>query len=114
MEAGCGPSSVVFDGTLGEYDFGPEHPMSPLRVALTMRLAGDLGVLDGWRIVVAHDHRHVEQATRVPQAKNFLRDAESAFGLFVCSCSGLLNPSRCAGGGTEAPPNIESRRLVQL
>ena len=25
MEAGCGPASVVFDETLGEYDFGPEH-----------------------------------------------------------------------------------------
>jgi acetoin utilization protein AcuC len=53
MKAGCGPASVVFDDTLGEYDFGPEHPMSPLRVALTMRLARDLGVLDGLRVVPA-------------------------------------------------------------
>jgi acetoin utilization protein AcuC len=53
MEAACGPASVVFDGTLGEYDFGPQHPMSPLRVALTMRLAGDLGVLDDLRVVPA-------------------------------------------------------------
>jgi acetoin utilization protein AcuC len=37
---------VVFDPTLTEYDFGPSHPMSPVRVDLTMRLAGDLGVLD--------------------------------------------------------------------
>lgn len=28
-------------------------------------------VLDGWRIVVAHDHRHVEQAKRVLQAREF-------------------------------------------
>ena len=26
-----GPASVVFDKTLTEYDFGPSHPMSPLR-----------------------------------------------------------------------------------
>jgi acetoin utilization protein AcuC len=47
MASGCGPSTVVFDRTLAEYDFGPSHPMSPLRVDLTMRLAEDLGVLAG-------------------------------------------------------------------
>ncbi len=40
-----GPASVVFDGRLTEYDFGPEHPMSPVRVDLTMRLAEEVGVL---------------------------------------------------------------------
>jgi hypothetical protein len=28
-------------------------------------------VLDGWRIVVAHDHRHIEQARRVTQSPDF-------------------------------------------
>ena len=28
-------------------------------------------VLDGWRVVVAHDHRHVEQARRVMQSPGF-------------------------------------------
>ena len=45
MPACQGPASVVFDPTLTEYDFGPSHPMSPVRVDLTMRLAADLGVL---------------------------------------------------------------------
>jgi acetoin utilization protein AcuC len=40
-----GPAAVVFDQSLTEYDFGPDHPMAPLRVDLTMRLAEDLGVL---------------------------------------------------------------------
>jgi acetoin utilization protein AcuC len=40
-----GPACVVFDPTLTGYDFGPTHPMSPLRVDLTMRLATELGVL---------------------------------------------------------------------
>ena len=39
-----GPATVVFDKTLTEYDFGPQHPMSPIRVDLTMRLAAELGV----------------------------------------------------------------------
>jgi acetoin utilization protein AcuC len=44
-----GPAVVVFDDALTEYDFGPLHPMSPVRVDLTMRLAGELGVLDRLR-----------------------------------------------------------------
>jgi acetoin utilization protein AcuC len=53
MPACPGPATVVFDAALTEYDFGPSHPMSPVRVDLTMRLARDLGVLDRLRIVPA-------------------------------------------------------------
>src|SRR3954468_24886904 len=53
MAACPGPASVVFDPTLTEYDFGPGHPMSPVRVDLTMRLARDLGLLDRLRTVAA-------------------------------------------------------------
>jgi len=42
--AGC-DATVVFDPSLTDYDFGPDHPMSPLRVDLTMRLARELGVV---------------------------------------------------------------------
>ena len=48
-----GPATVVFDKTLTEYNFGAEHPMSPIRVDLTMRLADELGVLDRLRVVPA-------------------------------------------------------------
>ncbi len=37
---------VPWDEALIGYDFGPEHPLNPLRVDLTMRLARELGVLD--------------------------------------------------------------------
>jgi acetoin utilization protein AcuC len=40
-----GSACVVFDPTLTDYDFGPAHPMSPLRVDLTVRLARELGVI---------------------------------------------------------------------
>jgi acetoin utilization protein AcuC len=40
-----GAACVVFDPTLTAYDFGVTHPMSPLRVDLTVRLARELGVL---------------------------------------------------------------------
>ncbi|MFT3873963.1 MAG: acetoin utilization protein AcuC [Nocardioides sp.] len=42
-----GPATAVFDTSLTEYNFGPQHPMSPIRVDLTMRLADQLGVLNG-------------------------------------------------------------------
>ncbi|MEU0478634.1 acetoin utilization protein AcuC [Streptosporangium sp. NPDC006013] len=37
---------VVWDDALISYDFGPEHPLAPVRVELTMALARELGVLD--------------------------------------------------------------------
>jgi acetoin utilization protein AcuC len=41
-----GPAVVVFDDGLTQYDFGLGHPMAPVRVDLTIRLARSLGVLD--------------------------------------------------------------------
>ncbi len=49
-----GPATVVFDKTLTDYDFGPHHPMSPVRVDLTIRLAEELGIIgDRLRMVPA-------------------------------------------------------------
>ena len=42
-----GRSCVVYDASLTSYDFGPSHPMNPVRVDLTMALATQLGLLDG-------------------------------------------------------------------
>ncbi len=36
---------VVWDPVFGSYDFGPDHPLRPLRLELTMALARQLGVL---------------------------------------------------------------------
>jgi acetoin utilization protein AcuC len=41
-----GTLRVVWDEALTEYDFGPGHPLAPVRVDLTMALARALGVLD--------------------------------------------------------------------
>jgi acetoin utilization protein AcuC len=43
---GCA-ACAVFDRSLVEYDFGITHPMNPVRVDLTMRLADELGILAG-------------------------------------------------------------------
>jgi acetoin utilization protein AcuC len=38
--------AVMWDEALAGYDFGPSHPLAPVRVELTMALARALGVLD--------------------------------------------------------------------
>ena len=40
-----GPLTVAWDERLTGYDFGPGHPLAPVRVELTMALARELGVL---------------------------------------------------------------------
>jgi acetoin utilization protein AcuC len=44
---------VAWDDRLTGYDFGPGHPLAPVRVDLTMALARSLGVLDGAAVRVA-------------------------------------------------------------
>ena len=43
---------VAWDDALTQYDFGPGHPLAPVRVALTMALAGELGVLSAPSVVM--------------------------------------------------------------
>lgn len=39
-------TTVVWSSELMGYDFGPQHPMAPLRLEMTWRLAGDLGLVE--------------------------------------------------------------------
>jgi acetoin utilization protein AcuC len=48
-----GEALLVFDDGLTAYDFGRGHPMSPIRVELTIKLARALGVLDQLKVVPA-------------------------------------------------------------
>ncbi|MEH3075290.1 MAG: acetoin utilization protein AcuC [Quadrisphaera sp.] len=69
---------VVWDDALAAHDFGPGHPMAPLRLELTARLARELGLLEapGVRVTGArvapdelittvHDPRYVAAVRRV-------------------------------------------------
>ncbi|MGH8889039.1 MAG: acetoin utilization protein AcuC, partial [Acidothermaceae bacterium] len=44
--------AVVWDDALAEYDFGPSHPLAPVRVELTIALARALGVLDASNVTL--------------------------------------------------------------
>ena len=45
---------MYWDDSMIGYDFGPSHPMDPVRLDLTMRLARDLGVTDIAEVVRPH------------------------------------------------------------
>ncbi len=53
-ESSC-RACVVYDDSLTDYDFGPTHPLNPIRVDLTMALADELGVLRRLECVPAPD-----------------------------------------------------------
>ena len=47
-----GSASVVWDDALAAYDFGPGHPLAPIRVQLAMHLTRELGLLEGDDVTV--------------------------------------------------------------
>lgn len=47
-----GTLHVAWDDRLADYDFGPGHPLAPIRVELTVALARALGVLDAPGVTV--------------------------------------------------------------
>jgi acetoin utilization protein AcuC len=54
---------LVYDESLTSYDFGITHPMNPIRVDLTVALAGHLGVLETLPRVAAPDATDDDLAT---------------------------------------------------
>lgn len=46
-----GPLMIPWSEDLAEYNFGPTHPLAPIRVQLALQLARELGVLDGIEFV---------------------------------------------------------------
>jgi acetoin utilization protein AcuC len=80
----AGSLQVLWDEALTQYDFGPGHPMNPVRVALTFSLASRLGVLSAPGVAVrppspatdaelesVHDYEYIEavrQAGRTLEA----------------------------------------------
>jgi acetoin utilization protein AcuC len=83
------PPLLLFDDGMLGYDFGRQHPMAPHRVALTMRLAAELGVLERFRQVspAPADDRlllrvhHPDYIAAVRRADREPGRADPAFGL---------------------------------
>ena len=53
---------IVWDERLAEYDFGPGHPLAPVRVQLAMRLAGEFGLLQAPNVAMLGPVEPVDDA----------------------------------------------------
>ncbi|MEO6605686.1 MAG: acetoin utilization protein AcuC, partial [Aeromicrobium sp.] len=78
-----GKACVVFDERLTSYNFGPSHPMAPVRIELTMALARELGILDGLDVVGAdaatdddlnliHSSQYIEKVHKLSKDPTFV------------------------------------------
>ena len=84
---------VVWDDRLAEYDFGPGHPLAPVRVQLAMRLAAELGAfapanvrlltpvepVDDALLLRVHDAEYVAAVQRASEDPHFF-DAARGLG----------------------------------
>src|SRR6266511_2391880 len=72
-------AAVVWDSSLLGYDLGGDHPLHPIRLELTVRLAAALGVLDGIELLVPpeapteeieriHDAGYITAVREAPRA----------------------------------------------
>ena len=96
---------IVWEDALREYDFGPFHPMAPIRLELTRILAGAAGLLDrdGVRILpapVASDAQLA--AVHDPELLEAVRRASAGFeGLTAEDLDELIS---FGIGGDDVPP----------
>ena len=98
--------AVVWDDELAAYDFGPGHPLAPIRVQLAMRLAADYGLFG---------HANVQVITPVDPATDtdLLRVHEAAYLEAVKAASGdpaIADPAR--GLGTDDDPVFRGMHLA--
>lgn len=120
-------AAVIWNSALLSYDLGGEHPFNPVRLDLTIRLASELGVLDGVPLLVpdrapddqllrAHCPEYIEAVKAAPmngpdlerglgtEDNPIFSDMHDAAALVVGST--LLGAQRIAEGATRRAVNI--------
>ncbi|WP_067481004.1 acetoin utilization protein AcuC [Actinomadura hibisca] len=106
---------VLWDERLAGYDFGPGHPMNPVRVELTIALAREFGLLDRANVTVAgfdaaddallglvHEEPYIAAvkhagATGLPELRLGLGSADNPVFLGMHDASALIAGASVAG-----------------
>jgi acetoin utilization protein AcuC len=110
---------MVFDDELVAYDFGSGHPMSPVRVDLTYRLATALGVVGdgGLPVVAAPDvdpallaRVHTPEYIRAVQAVSTAHDEDLLHGIGTPDCPAF--PAMHHASAHIAGASVEAARRV--
>src|SRR3954451_9957670 len=69
---------VAWDEALVAYDFGPDHPLNPLRVDLTIRLARGLGVLDLPNVSMVRPEPATDDELQLVHEKEYVEAVKAA------------------------------------
>lgn len=78
MSADATEVLVVWDESFSEYNFGPTHPMHPLRLDLTAKLAIDMGLFDLSRVHIAAPGVATDESLARVHAPEFVRAVRNA------------------------------------
>ncbi len=112
---------VAWDERLAGYDFGPGHPLAPVRVELTMALAKDLGVLGAPGVTVAAPAPATDAELQLVHDGSYLAAvragvADPAFGLGIPDnpvFPGMHEASALVAGATLAAASAMWRSSAQ-
>ncbi|HEX7352392.1 acetoin utilization protein AcuC [Brachybacterium sp.] len=98
------PAGIVWDEALCEYDFGPFHPMAPIRLTLTRELARSAGVLDRPDVrLLAAPVASDEQLSRVHDPEYISAVHRASAGMEGLSTDELDDLMRFGLGGDDVP-----------
>src|SRR5215469_4245106 len=89
---------LAWTDRLTGYNFGPSHPLAPVRVELTIALARDLGVLDADGVTVSPPEPATEAELELVHDASYIAAVRQA------SASGRLPDSVMFGLGTPDDP----------
>jgi acetoin utilization protein AcuC len=97
---------VSWDDRLAGYDFGPQHPLAPVRVKLTMELAAGLGVLAAENVTVAAAPPASDAELQLVHDPAYIDTVRYAGGLAGSSANGPVDAVRLLthGLGTSDDP----------
>jgi acetoin utilization protein AcuC len=97
---------VSWDDRLAGYDFGPQHPLAPIRVKLTMELATALGVLGSDNVTVAAAPPASEAELQLVHDASYIEAVRYAGGLAAAGHDGPVDVPRLLkhGLGTSDDP----------
>ena len=97
---------VSWDEKLAGYDFGPRHPMAPIRVKLTMELAAAFGVLTRDQVTVAPAPPAADAELELVHDPEYIAAVRYAGGLAADASGAPVDVRRLLGHGlgTEDDP----------
>ncbi|MGH2784398.1 MAG: acetoin utilization protein AcuC [Actinomycetota bacterium] len=68
--------AVTWDDALVAYDFGPQHPLKPIRVKLTVELARAYGILDRDNVIVVRPRSATREELELVHAPDYIDAVE--------------------------------------